>query len=116
MRYSLRSKLNPTTINVLERIAKTLGLHSRFEVYSVSDFLTKYKCITPEELATNLFSNKQRTLPSNGVLKEQAMMDTLSMMNQYGFDTIDDFKDDAKKAVIEAEGLKLKAQSSGVTW
>jgi len=113
--FSIRSKYNPTTINVLERIAKTLGLESRFEAYGVSDFLAKYKDISADELAINLFSNKQRTSTSNGVLKAQAVMEALSVMNQHGIDTIDDFNDLSKKSVMEIEWLKVKGQSSGLT-
>lgn len=37
------------------------------------------------------------------------------MVNQYGIDTIDNFNDDDKKVVIEAEWSDINGQSSGVT-
>ncbi|HBT59777.1 MAG TPA: hypothetical protein DEA45_03020 [Acholeplasmataceae bacterium] len=75
-----------------------------------------YQDVRPEELDVNLFSNKQRTSTSNGVLKAKAMMDALSIINQHGIDTIDDFNDLSKKSVMKIEWLKVKGQSSGVTW
>lgn len=89
--FSIRAKFNPTIINVFERTANVLGLKSRFEYYSASDFLKMYGNEKPELLTIKLFCNKQRTSTSNGVLKSEVVMDALNMLNTIGSDTIDDF-------------------------
>ena len=114
--FSIRAKYNPTTINVLDRTAKALKLESRFEPYKVSDFLNLYENEQPLELANNLFGNKQRTSTSNGVLKSEAVMEALSLFHKFGIDTIDDFNDHTNRNQVESQWLKLKGQSTGVTW
>ena len=114
--FSIRAKYNPTTINVLNRTAKALGLKSRFEVYSLSDFLKLFGNERPEDLANHLFLNRQRTSTSNGVLKSEAVMEAFKIMHNYGIDSINDFNDTSKRNLVESKWLKIKGQSSGVTW
>jgi len=114
--FSIRARYNPTTINVLDRTAKALGLESRFEYYNVNDFLSFCENEKPEELAVNLFGNKQRTSTSNGVLKAEVVIDALSMLRKFGIETIDDFNNTSKREQVELSWFKLQGQSSGVTW
>lgn len=114
--FSIRSKYNPTTINVLDRSAKAFGLNSRFDELIVSDFVDKYRHTSADELATELFGNRQRTSTSNGILKAEAVKQALSVFSDIGINTMDDFNDTMKKSLAESEWLQIKGQTSGVTW
>ena len=95
--FSIRAKYNPTIINVLDRTANVLGLHSRFDKYKVSDFLHYFKGKSSDELANYVFGNRQRTSSVNGILKSEAVTEALKIMHQCGIETIDDFNDILKK-------------------
>ncbi len=114
--FSIRAKYNPTTINVLERVALTLELKSRYDEYKVTDFINRYEKITVEKLAVELFGNKQRTSSKKGVLKAQAVMEAMKILKVTGIDTIDDFNKFSNKELIKSKWLKIKGQSSGTTW
>lgn len=114
--FSIRAKYNPTTISVLNRTAKALELKSRFEPFKVTEFLSRYENEKAEALAINLFGNKQRTSTSNGVLKSEVVMDALRMLQECDIETIYDFNNTSKRDLLESNWLKLKGQSSGVTW
>ena len=114
--FSIRAKYNPTTINVLERTANALGLKSRFDECSVTYFLKTYGNTSGDELATKVFSNRQRTSSSHGVLKAQAVKDALMMLNSLGINNIQDFNEPKMRVSIESHWLQIKGQSSGVTW
>ena len=114
--FSIRTKYNPTTINVLERTAKDLGLNSRFDEFRVNDFIDHYGNIPSEELATRVFANRQRTSASNGILKADAVKEALIILNSIGINTIKDFNMPEKRTLLEPKWSRIKGQSSGVTW
>jgi len=114
--FSIQSKYNPTTINVLDRTAKTFGLYSRFDELVISDFIDKYRHTSADELATELFCNRQRTSTSNGILKAEAVKQALKAFSDIGINTMDDFNDTVKKPLAEFKWLQIKGQTSGVTW
>jgi hypothetical protein len=114
--FSIRAKYHQSTLKVLDRTAKALGLASRHEEYEVSVFLSEYKDTSSEVLAKKVFQNSQRTSSVNGILKAEAVIQAMVMLQGHGIETIKDFNDSSAKSTIESEWRKIRGQSSGVTW
>ena len=84
------------------------------EQISVSDFLKKTEHQTPEELANNLFKNNQRTSSSNGILKAEAVVLFLKVLQNFKIEYLQDVTTIANDLAFEKAIKNIKGQSSGI--
>ncbi len=83
--------------------------------HSISEFLTSLEGRSPEQLATDLFGNRQRTSSSSGILKAEAVQLFATALVKA---RIDDFSDINENRLISAKTdiLKITGQSSGISF
>ncbi|MDQ1088532.1 hypothetical protein [Siphonobacter sp. SORGH_AS_1065] len=83
---------------------------------SITEFRRKLANQTPEELATHVYGNKQRTSSQNGILKAEAVNLFLEVLVKYEVDYFQDvtkligngdFKKDIKRIPGQASGICL---------
>lgn len=83
------------------------------EQYKVSDFIRRFENCSYDYLAEKVFKNNQRTSSRNGILKSQAVVEFLSILNQNHIDIFQDlWKIDDN---IEKEIKKITGQASGIS-
>lgn len=89
---------------------------NRTEQVSITDFQKKLANRTPEELATQVYGNKQRTSSQNGILKAEAVNLFLEVLVKYEVNYFQDvakligngdFKKDIKRIPGQASGICL---------
>jgi len=92
------------------RIKKFPEFNSQF---SVSDFVKLYGNKNAEDLANNIFKNRQRTSPTNGILKAEAVvlfMKELYAENINYFQDLDNISDNFEQKI-----KLIKGQKSGIS-
>lgn len=83
------------------------------EQYKVSEFIQQFEKYDAEKLAKTVFKNSQRTSTRSGILKSEAVVEFLKILNKYKIDTFQDLRKMNKK--IENEILNIKGQKSGIS-
>ncbi len=83
--------------------------------HSISEFLALVEGHSPEQLATNLFGNHQRTSSRSGILKAEAVQQFATALMEAG---IDDFSDINEGCLTRAEALvrKIPGQASRISF
>ena len=83
--------------------------------HSISEFLMLFEGLTSEQLATNLFGNRQRTSSRSGILKAEAVKRFATALLQVG---IDDFSNLNEGCLTTAEALvrNIPGQTSGISF
>ncbi|MGI6644480.1 MAG: hypothetical protein ACOX28_01810 [Bacilli bacterium] len=104
-----------STINTLERFQSHAGI-THDDEYTCIDFLNNYGHMSGEELANEVFKNRQRTSAVNGILKAQAVKEYIETFNKYGINTTEDLMNCKDKDFIQREIQKIKGQGSGITF
>lgn len=94
------------------RISK-LKLPEIDDQYKVSDFIKKFEKFDTESLAKEVFKNSHRTSTKNGILKSEAVVEFLTILNKYKINTFQDL--DKMNEKIENEILNIKGQKSGIS-
>lgn len=84
--------------------------------HSISDFLEAAAQFTHEELAINIFENRQRTSSTNGILKAQAATQFAAALQKAGIERFADMEDGTKLELAEALVRQVKGQSSGISF
>ena len=83
--------------------------------HSIREFLALFGGLTPEQMADNLFGNRQRTSSRSGILKAEAVQQFAAALLESG---IDDFGDitDARIAAAETLIRAIPGQGSGISF
>ena len=112
--------------NVIGRVCDRLGvarfaagegvLPDRDTQLSTSRFLERIGAADPEELARNLFGNRQRTSPRNGILKADAAVRFAQVLQHGRIEYLQDAAGLGERPDIEASVHRIPGQSSGLSW
>ena len=117
--FSIQSRY-PTTQATVRRWAAyanwPLLKGSLTDEHTVSDFLEKMAGLDAENLASNIFQNRQRTSSTSGILKSQAVREFAEALVQEKLERFSDFEDRSRLGRAETLIRKIKGQGSGVTW
>lgn len=85
------------------------------EQMSVSNFLKKIEGSNGKELANSLFKNHQRTSSKNGILKSEAVILFLKILQKFNVEYFWDINKIVNNEAFEKEIKKIKGQSSGIS-
>ena len=117
--FSIQSRY-PTTQATVRRWAEyanwPLLKDPTAEEHTVSEFLEKMAGMDAENLASNIFQNRQRTSSTNGILKSQAVREFAKALVQEKLERFSDFADRSRLERVETLIRQIKGQRSGVTW
>jgi len=83
--------------------------------HSVSGFLCLLECLLPEQLAVDLFGNRQRTSSRSGILKAEAVQRFAVALKNAGIDDFCDF-DEHRLRMAETLVRKIPGQASGISF
>lgn len=113
--FSISSRYE-STIKVVNRFATHVNIDKTKDDYTISQFINEFGNYTDEELANDIFNNRQRTSSINGILKAEAVKQIIKIFNKHGIETKTDLlnHNDIKK--IEEEVKSVKGQGSGITF
>jgi hypothetical protein len=95
--------------------------HFKIEKYSsnqemsTSDFLKLIEQYSIEELTENIFRNKQRTSTNNGILKSEAVILFLKVLQKFGVENLKDISKINDSARFETEIKRIPGQKSGIS-
>jgi hypothetical protein len=95
--------------------------HFKIEKYSsnqelsTSDFLKLTEQYSIKELTENIFRNKQRTSTSNGILKSEAVILFLKVLQKFGVEKLTDISKIYDSASFESEIKSIPGQRSGIS-
>lgn len=119
--FSINSNYNITK-KVVERTANKIGvdLHrtptQSIENYrdsiTVSNFLNKIEHLTYDQLAADFFENRQRTSTANGILKAQAVVEFLNVLESFDVERLSDVRKMKGNLLIENKIENIKGQKS----
>lgn len=90
-------------------------LPNESEQISVSEFKSLFKNLPFEEVASNIFKNRQRTSTKNGVLKVEAVLSFLDILIKFNAEYFSDVNGLFKNKEFENEIKKIPGQSSGIS-
>ena len=83
--------------------------------YSNSVILDKIKNIDPKKLASDIFENKQRTSSTNGILKAEAGIQFLKILNNFNIEFYQDIPKLIDNTAFESEIRNIRGQGSGIS-
>ena len=84
-----------------------------FGFIKFAGFIKKFEKFDTESLAKEVFKNSHRTSTKNGILKSEAVVEFLTILNKYKINTFQDL--DKMNEKIENEILNIKGQKSGIS-
>ncbi len=85
------------------------------EQQSVSEFFISFKEHGLQSYADNVFKNKQRTSPRNGILKAEAVYKFCEVLQKYNVEYLQDVKKLYDNKGFEEEIKGIKGQKSGIS-
>jgi hypothetical protein len=101
----------------LARFAAVSGVHpARSAQLSISEFLGRVETSTIDELASQLFGNRQRTSTRNGILKADAVLRFARVLQAGRVEHLQDTVGLGERADVEAGVRRIAGQSSGLSW
>ncbi len=89
---------------------------ARAQQETISGFLTRLRGHTPEQLASEVFGNRQRTSTSSGILKSLAVQRFALVLARHGIETLQDARESTELAAVEREVREIPGQGSGISW
>lgn len=113
--FSIASKYE-STIKVVNRFVERIALDRDNEDYTTSDFIRDFSMYSGEELANNIFKNKQRTSAVNGILKAEAVNQIITILNNNNVETKSDLLNHANIKEVERQVRTVKGQGRGVSF
>jgi len=105
-----------STINVVERFAKFVGINIENDEYTLEDFLETFEDYSYEQLAEEVFVNRQRTSSRNGILKAEAVVHYINILHGNGINTADDLLKHENINQVRNEIMIIPGQKSGVSF
>lgn len=106
--------------NVISRACQWLEIPKQHQPnqpasLTTTAFVQKLLKHSPEYLAKNVFKNSQRTSPTNGILKADAVCRFASVVTKYHVETLSDVYRIANNSSFDAEIKKIPGQTSGIS-
>jgi hypothetical protein len=92
--------------------ADAMRLHGE---HSIADLLILFKGLSPEQMADDLFGNKQRTSSRSGILKSEAVQQFASALDNAGIHSFSDLNE-GRLAIAEALVREIPGQASGISF
>lgn len=87
----------------------------RSEQVSVSEFRSMFKNLTFEQIAVEIFKNKQRTSTRSGILKAEAVIKFLGVLISFKAEYFEDVNGLFENKDFESEIKKIPGQVSGIS-
>jgi hypothetical protein len=85
------------------------------EQLSVSEFIKLHEGFTFQEMAENVYQNRQRTSSRSGILKSEAVYLFATVVQRFGAEFLQDVEKIMGNPFFEAEIAKIPGQSSGLS-
>lgn len=82
---------------------------------SVSQFLARFDHQSAEDIAKNVFKNRQRTSSKNGVLKAEAVISFLEVLREHGCEVLQDADRFSDSLRLDTALRGVAGQASGVS-
>lgn len=86
-----------------------------YATFSIHDFIDVYRRHSMEFMAKEVYNNRQRTSPRNGILKAEAVLNVAEILQIYGVHVRDDMEKVVNNPKFEAEYKKIRGQRSGIS-
>lgn len=93
----------------------TTTLPNETEQISVTEFRNLFKSLSFEEIAINIFKNRQRTSTRNGILKVEAVLCFLNVLTNFDAEYFRDVTRLFDDKEFEGEIKRIPGQSSGIS-
>ena len=101
--------------NFLKHVGLNVSRTSTQNEYTVGQFLAHMgEAPDFEQIAAEVYKNKQRTSSSKGILKAEAVYRVVKVFEKHGIDTLEDFQSSHDRAGLDADILAVKGQGSGI--
>lgn len=81
----------------------------------LSAFIQDYETTGLSPMVTDVFQNRQRTSPHNGILKGEAVLEAARLLAQYGVAYFQDVPHIMSNAAFEADFKAIRGQGSGLS-
>ena len=103
--------------NTLNRFCEHFKIDkfSNFEEFTTSDFLKLMKGQPIKELTENIYQNRQRTSPKGGILKSEAVILFLEILQKFKIEKLSDIDKICNCEQFEIEIKKIPGQNSGIS-
>ncbi|WP_100332635.1 hypothetical protein [Bacillus xiapuensis] len=85
------------------------------EQFSIEQFLSSFESLGLEIFVSDVFKNKQRTSPTNGILKAEAVYLFCKVLNKYGVNFLQDVRKVYGNEEFENEIKAIPGQKSGIS-
>jgi hypothetical protein len=105
-----------SVIKAVNRFVKLAGIEREKDKYTVSDFFNHFGHLNGEELANDVFNNRNRTSAKNGILKTEAIKQVLKIFKDCGIETQDDLIHHPRLDEVERHVKMVKGQGSGISF
>lgn len=112
--YSIAARYSSTKA-VVERFANYLGKSIK-DQYLISDFIKDFGNFEVDDLAENIFKNRQRTSTTNGILKADAVMQFIKVLEAHGIETNEDLLIYKDRYKLMYDVRNIKGQGKGLTF
>ncbi len=113
--FSIGTKYE-STIKVVDRFIENIKINRNEDDYTTKDFIRDFGTFNEEELANNVFKNRQRTSTVNGMLKAAAVKQIINIFNDNGIQTKEDLLNHKNIKEVERQVRTVKGQGSGVSF
>ncbi|MHC1726582.1 MAG: hypothetical protein AB9866_11315 [Syntrophobacteraceae bacterium] len=90
-------------------------LAQKHEQESVSNFCERVEKYGPDAMAIDVFHNKQRTSPINGILKAEGAYRFAVVLRKYGIEHLQDIGSAVHNHDLEKDILAIPGQTSGIS-
>ncbi len=103
--------------NTLNRFCEhyKIDKFSNSEEFTTSDFLKLMKGQPIKELTENIYQNRQRTSPRGGILKSEAVVLFLEILQKFEIEKLSDIDKIFNSEQFEIEIKKIPGQNSGIS-
>ena len=111
-----------STQNTINRFSNYFGLNELSkeilpisDQFSVSEFVNLYQKFSFEEMAQNIYQNRQRTSARNGILKSEAVFLFANILLKFDVNYYQDINNVLGNSIFEFEVSKIPGQGSGIS-
>lgn len=115
--FSIQAKYNSTVKPLIKRFIDYIELKDADnDSFTPKQFVEKFKNYSFDELASNVFKNRQRTSARGGILKAEASYLIIEMLNNNDIQSRSDIINYRNLENIEKQWKNVRGQASGITW
>lgn len=114
--FSIQAKYKRVVIPIIERFCEFVKMPSLNSEFTPKQYLDKFSSFSYDDMAKTVFKNKQRTSSKSGILKSEATFKAIKLLNSFNIQSRVDLFNSPNLDLLKEEWLKIKGQSSGITW